>query len=362
MVMKRLMSLLSMLLFLNSAQASHCCYQPEFGCSGGTYTCPTPCCVTPEFCDWIGMNGFFAEFLYWNTYGDGLRWAQRTTTILQPAASVETVYTHKFDFKPGFRIGFNHICPCNDNDVSLVWTYYWNDTSSSAEALLVAADVPPVLTSAYLNLAPTVDDPTDEFLDSSINFRLNRIDLTYGHNTEFWNGLVFNCYGGAVFWSTNQNLAVHGLYSTPDTVVLDQVFSCSTLYRGAGAQIGMRLNWDLWCGFVLSANGGIAGTVGSYDLNERVIGAPGSLTFLYRSNDSYWTGRYATSLGLSLRYAYCECNQFVVYSSLGWEFHQYFDQTSFQVLPSSTDYLNSFAQHSSNLIIHGLTFTVGTIF
>lgn len=358
--MKRILSLLSMLLVLNTAQASHCCFQPEINCSGGTYTCPSPCSyVTPQFCEWIGMNGFFGEFLYWNTYSDGFRWAQRVVNTGND--SVETVYTHKFDFKPGFRIGFNHICPCNDNDISLVWTYYWNDTSADAEALLVAAGLVP-LNSPYITPAPATQTVTDEVMDSSLNFRLNRVDLTYGHNTEFWNCLVFNCYGGAVFWSTNENIAVHGLFSTPSTVILDQSYSASTTYRGAGAQIGMRLNWNLWAGFVLSANGGIAGTVGDYSLKERIIGIPGDLDALYVSDDSYWTGRYATSLGLSLRYAHSECNRFVVYSSLGWEFHQYFDQTAFRVIPSSADFQNMFAQSSSNLIVHGLTFTVGTIF
>lgn len=381
--MKRIIALLSMLLLIASAQA----WCPKPGCSQlqYEYTPPSSCVTYDSPCwDWLGMNGFYGQFLWWNMYGDQLDWAERRNTtstvvgLVLDSQTGGTNYAHKCDFKPGFRLGFNHIFPCTENDLSLSWTYYWNDNSSSVDEVFTPAAPSIRLLSPYI--APLgvafLSSLGNQEISSTLTFRLNRIDLTFGQNMPTCGGIVINYYGGAVFWNTDENLRVNGAFDfTNGAFLYSQENNISTSYRGAGAQVGLRLNWSLWDCLVFSANSTLAGTVGDYSLNQRntfelnapVLPGINRVTGTTIAPLSYWTTRLAASLGLSLRYSQCFCNQWVLYGDLGWEYHHYYNQTSFQVqsseaIPTPTDMGFTFKRSPADLAVHGLTLTVGATF
>lgn len=396
--MKRILLLLSMFLFIASVEAwipraparSQLEYNyvpPTSYVSCDTQPCEAPCnstCYNPPCWDWLGLNGVYGQFLWWNVYGDQLDWARQTVTTTVNAAPVQNsdtvsaVYTHKFDFAPGFRLGFNHIFPCTENDLSLAWTYYWNSNSASQESLASPGTIANRLTSPYLNTvtAALFAASVDQAIESSMNFRLNRVDLTFGQNVQACNCVTLNYFGGAVFWQTRENLNVASDYVITQFGSLVQEVNIETDYRGAGAQVGGRLNWNILNSLVFSANAALAGTVGDYTQNNSFdsvfttplgVVVPSFSTFNSNLDNSlsYWTTRVAASVGLSLRYSLCFWNQWLAYADIGWEYHHYFNQTAFQVLPLGSiggDTSQAFTRSPADLAVHGLTLTFGVTF
>lgn len=341
-----------------------------------------PICYDDSCSNECGAFGAYGSFLWWGMYGDELDYGATVTETSDGIGlfGAGVTYAHTFDWKPGVRLGVFYQTPCQGIDLAFEWTYYRNkNTDVNNFAFIDGSTI-------FINSVYVFEPFPDNFLsddtllsatlESSLSFRYNHFLLKYGAMLNATCALSLHPYVGAVYYQTNEDISV-GLTAVsepiPGTFLTDaQVATVNTQAHAPGAKIGIDFSYDFVGGLSLIADLGLTGAAANFSLNQRVVSTlseptPGETTFT--SSINKWEARAIFDLSLGFRYSTCLCNNYLAFAQLEWEYHHFFNQTSFIVKDMSFDDatfsangLKGYSRSSGDLILHGLSVTVGVAF
>jgi len=361
--------------------------------SGCAPACCEPVCNAPPQCGWgynppaypkcgNGSNNFFdtlglrVDYLYWRPSVDQL--ALGTEESITPITSttgtpvggttvaVDKSYVKRpdFGFESGFRLGFNHFCPCDCWDVALNWTHYHNKSSvsGSSDNLVLSGSGPyDVPTTPYTVFVPYWERAVDVFPDKAEGhwtFDVDFIDLEFGHKYFVSSCFVLRPHLGLRGARVNQGFHVES--SADRAAYGDETgagyFGVSSQYASyvdakddflaIGPRIGVGLELDIGCGF--SIVGEAAGSivfgrakkhsfenfVGALDdTGTSPVSAP-TAPFQYEANGSRsGSSRLISDLSFGVKWDHCInwCNQYHPLTvAILWEHHGFYGFNQFE--------------------------------
>jgi hypothetical protein len=330
---------------------------------------------------WDGVWGAYGQFLWLGLYGEQLDYGAYVfiEDDASPFRSITSeTLTHKFNWKPGVRLGLFYQSPCGGADVAFEWFYYRNNHGVVNPFVAPEGNFSYQVSSSYL-YAPTpsftvdADNLIELALSSQMSFRINHFLLKYGTFLNWNCDLSFHPYVGPVYYETNQDLTVSMGNISVSGIVEAQSTRINTQLRGVGAKIGSDVSYRFWGDFSLIGDFGVTGVAGDYTLNRTftsVVLADGSLR-ADTINDGIrkWTARAILDLSIGFRYSTTFCGGYLGFAQIEWEYHHLFEQTAFLVKNMDfTDELfggagvKGFTRSNADLMIHGLSVAIGVAF
>ena len=392
---KKLFLMLGMFatLSLSAAAESQCCSAPQ------VEPCPPcPCeCYPPAYCGiecGVGLTANI-EFLYWFARETNLPFAGRVNVVSRNStfpdapdiALLETLAVLETSWDPGFRVGLAWDMGCDDWDLSLNWTYFFNKSSDSICASF--AGLQPVLGESGL-VNPWIDNnaqtsevilprlPLFEKISAKWSLYFNQIDLLLGKThwlspcfmikfnaglRGFWNRIRFDVNGsqGPKTVTSGASLITDFNNETSNNWKNDQ--------WALGITMGVQPNWYFYNNFLLFANLDIAMGWGNFcqevDESYFMAGVLNDVPFVNINQTNDYQQRFShmatfLDLALGLRWEeYWCCNRFSTALSVAWEQHVLFNAanrliTFGSVTAGSTQTFSGFINNIGALLYGGL--------
>lgn len=321
---------------------------------------------TPTNCEAATCGTFhvYADYLYWKPVQDQMAYAMKAPIELAPSGDLPTsglikakVVQPSFKYRSGFRVGVGYDFPCTFWDTQVSWTSLHDKVKSRVSG-----------TNRVLPLSGflLVTD-SDSLANSGVShwhFEFDVIDLTLGRNFMPVCDVFFRPYVGAKIANIKQkqNSAFFGLTNRAGEPVFLST-SKRNAFRGVGPSLGVDAalkfcsNWSL--------NGGISGALlyGKFNThNNSELLTDGDLLAIHVKDRHKFRLRpnMNTYFGIGWETCFCDSYQFKV--GVAYELQYWWNQ--WQVAPGDNlaGVFNAEASGQGDLMLHGLTASIGLAF
>ena len=194
-----------------------------------------------------GWNLFvFGEYLFWTANDDGLYFAQtgfqNETLASPPDGSINFKGKLKKvepDWQSGARIGFGINFPKNGYDIVGLWTWFKNDSHTSARGALIPLWAEP----DFVPFAPATH------ARGTWNLDLNVLDLEWGRSSWFGGHFSLRPFFGLRGAWIDQTLRVNYTYAT--TPAIASTVRSNADFRGGGMRAGLDTRFAFPAGFAI---------------------------------------------------------------------------------------------------------------
>lgn len=244
----------------------------------------------------------FGEYLYWTANEDGLYFAQtgfqNETLTVPPDGSINFKGKLKKvepDWNSGARIGFGFNFPREGYDIALLWTWFKNDSHTSARGPLI-----PLWAEPDFNPFETATHAKGTW-----NLDLNVADLEWGRSSWFGGHFSLRPFFGLRGAWIDQTLKARYTYATTPTVTSN--LHSNADFRGGGLRAGLDTRFAFPAGF--SMYGLASGSLLYGKLNDGLNITENGSTIAH-TKDHFSKGISSVQLGLGL----------------GWDTHFYKDR------------------------------------
>lgn len=270
--------------------------------------CEDPCCCDSNF-------HLRADFLYWTPRITGLEWGFGRTEIDETVVDcTQILHTEevdcdpKFKWSPGLRLGAGW--GCDQWAVDLLWTHFNGNAAKHS------------LSKEYV------------FNNGKVRVYFDQFDLAFSFNCNSCGCVSLEPFIGLRVANLREKVKSHSaieILLNPNVVVMEtRDHDDKQDYWGGGPLFGLKADWEVGCGVDLY--GLIAGSLlyGKYEVrwNDTDIYTGGISKELYNKNKKHVRGfDYNLDLAIGVNWNVWSCGTRSVDMSLGFEHHQYWNQS-----------------------------------
>ncbi|NGX58258.1 MAG: hypothetical protein K940chlam3_01163 [Chlamydiae bacterium] len=229
-------------------------------------------CCGREPCSFITWRGdckvltyqLYADFLYWQIYGEGLEFARDGGSSGAPGTPVDetgTILSPGCRAKPGFRIGLTVDLPCCTWDAFGRYTYISNNLLGSKRVANGVTGLNPLIWNHGVNGTEDIN-----YAEGKWGFEVSVFDFGLGHNFPIGGCFNFRPHLGLkTTWQKHHYRVTYENIVNTATITRDQICFV-TDFNGVGLRGGFDAEWRLCrC---LSFVGGISTSALYSDLNQ----------------------------------------------------------------------------------------------
>jgi hypothetical protein len=287
-------------------------YSPYLNTQTNVDACAVDCCSSGRG---ISVN---ADFLWWDTRGEGLSTADRPSLSANDFVSDVSNYPFDYEWKPGYRIELGYVTCLGGYEVDLFakWTWFRTNYSNT-----IAIDAPATIGS-------TIRDPI------IVIFALQNQDVLYNVSTSFLYerldiGLMSNAFELGCF-TFKPSAAVTFAYlqdaytgdAERDGSPARSTGDAKGKFSGAGITIGANVVYPIKCNAFLYSNTELTGLWGEVKVDAvttRIDSIVIPVLVTERYKESFWAGRLIFEQEIGIGYS-TSVKTFPVNAHLGWQF------------------------------------------
>lgn len=312
------------------------------------------------FCD--NLSGR-VDFLWWRPCAEGTQLGtfdhRRSNNdgpivIDEEKTSVKDV---NFKFDAGFRLGLGYYCPSNCWDIALNWTHF----HSKAKTRAFGNDGDDLFVSDWNRGFGFYPDE----IESRWTLDLDLIDLEFAQKFYVNHCFVLRPHFGLRFARVDQSYHVESESFTSSSFNLYdsfQSFSKSTNdFKGIGPRVGLDIEINLGCNFVLFGKGAASLVYGKFDRSshENILasvpqgaGEDVSVNGFYEAkgfDDRCTVTMTDISFGLKWEHCFECCNVYHPFAlSVAWEQNAFYDLNHFNFVPGIVANQSNFTAGSTS--------------
>ncbi len=204
--------------------------------------------VSASYADDRDPNSLNIEYLYWKAEQSGITYGVSPDALtLTPPAPNTTVLRQNFGWNSGFRLGAAHEFACTDFDLSLQWTRFNdNRTTTPREEVIIATELLGVLNDVIVG--GTLNGGV---ISSQWKLDFNMFDLNLGSTLIRNPYYSINSYIGVKGGWVNQKQKItytNFINTTTAETVTAQVDETNKFY-GIGPKLGVAMRYTIGSGF-----------------------------------------------------------------------------------------------------------------
>lgn len=360
--------------FAHAAPPPHCqpAYNPAAYCRCGT--------------DELQQNGNIAfrfDFLWWRATESGTTLGSEevvstmTTRNITGAPIRSSLVNRSYlknlhsHFKPGFRIGMDYICLCEEWDAAVNWTHFHTNASATGKSRFSERE-----TRVFISDWERVFCLEPNRVKGKWKLELDLLDFELGRKFYVSSGLVLRPQFGLRGARISQSYRVGSWANSPGRLIglTDIFFSnarSTALFMALGPRVGCSVEYRFGCGLSLFGEAATAILFGRFDRHAREHsdllpdGGGVQANFDYQTSTGFdHSSRTITDLSVGINF--CRCFDWCGRSrqitlSMAWEHHAFNQLNAFNFASDGFS-LPDLKAHtalgkSGNLYTQGLTFS-----